>query len=70
MTMWRKDPFGRDYTVIGLKMKQTKKGGGFPTGYVTIGNTLYKINVSKSNKENVVEWVTLTRIPANNNSRW
>ncbi len=63
--MWSKDRFGRDTTFIGLK----SKNGKYPCGYVTIGNSLYKITTSKSNKEGVEEWVNITKIPTNN-ARW
>ena len=53
--MWRKDPFQRDYTVVGLK----KDKKGFPKGYLRIGSSLYKITVTHISTPSFLEWETV-----------
>ena len=57
------DRFGNEQVVVGLK---DKKGTGFPKGYIEIGNQLFKITTSASNKDGVHEWVTLTKMKKQN----
>lgn len=59
MAFWRKNKFQQDEIVIALK---DKKGKGFNTGYVTIGNRVYKITTSANvQKAGVAEWCTVTK---------
>lgn len=60
------DRFGNEQVVVGLK---DKKGTGFPKGYIEIGNQLFKITTSSSNKDGVHEWVTLTKMKKNQGGR-
>jgi hypothetical protein len=60
--MANQDRFGNEQVVVGLK---DKKGTGYPKGYIEIGNQLFKITTSPSNKEGVHEWVTLTKMKKN-----
>lgn len=53
------DRFGNEQVVVGLK---DKKGSGFPKGYLEISGQLYKITTSRSNKDGVEEWVTVTKM--------
>lgn len=53
------DRFGNEQVVVGLK---DKKGTGFPKGYIEVKGDLFKITTSQSNKEGVMEWVTLTKM--------
>lgn len=57
--MAQMDRFGNEQVVIGLK---DKKGTGFAKGYFEIGNQLFKVTTSPSNKEGVNEWVTVTKM--------
>jgi hypothetical protein len=64
--MANQDRFGNEQVVVGLK---DKKGTGYPKGYIEIGNQLFKITTSPSNKEGVHEWVTLTKMKKNQTGR-
>jgi hypothetical protein len=57
--MAQEDRFGNPQVVIGLK---DKKGTGYPKGYFEVGNKLFKVTTSPSNKEGVHEWVTVTEM--------
>lgn len=57
------DRFGNPQVVVGLK---DKKGTGYPVGYIEIGGQLFKVTTSPSNKEGVLEWVTLTKMAKRN----
>ena len=52
------DKFGNAYKIVKLK----KNKNGFPTGYVEIGNSLYKLDVSPAKKEGVELWLKLTKL--------
>lgn len=62
------DRFGNPQAIVGMK---DKKGNGFPYGFVEIKGTLYKVEVSNSNKEGVEAWVKITKVTprAKNNQR-
>lgn len=64
--MAQRDRFGNEQVVIGLK---DKKGTGFPKGYFEIGNQLFKVTTSRSNKEGTEEWVTITKMNKNQGGR-
>jgi len=54
------DRFGNRYIVVGLR---DKTGKGYPKGFAEIKSTLYKIEVSDSNKQDVESWVKITEMP-------
>lgn len=57
------DRFGNEVVIVGLK---DKKGTGYGKGFLEIGKTLFKIEVSPSQKEGVTEWVKVTKMKPNN----
>lgn len=63
--MANQDRFGNPQVVVGLK---DKKNTGYPKGYFKIGNQLYKVTTSPSNKDGVHEWVTVTKMKKNQGS--
>ncbi|GIZ08485.1 hypothetical protein [Flavobacterium sp. UMI-01] len=64
--MAQNDRFGNPQVVVGLK---DKKGTGYPKGYFEVGNQLFKVTTSPSNKEGVHEWVTITKVTKNQGGR-
>jgi hypothetical protein len=58
------DKYGNEQVVIGLK---DKTGSGYAKGFIEIGNSLFKVTTSPSNKEGVIEWVTLTKMKKQRN---
>jgi hypothetical protein len=62
--MAQNDRFGNPQVVVGLK---DKKGTGYGKGFIEIKGDLFKITTSRSNKDGVTEWVTLTKMPKQRN---
>jgi len=60
------DKFGNPQEVIGLK---DKNGSGYPRGFFTVGNRLFKVTSSPSNKDGVERWVTITEMKKNQGGR-
>ena len=58
------DRFGNPYKVVGLKPNKN----GFPVGYITIGNTSYKIEISHAKKDGVDMWCKVTKMPTKKNN--
>jgi len=54
----RVNRFGNAEKVVGIKPNRN----GYPTGYVEIGNQLYQLGVTNSNKDGVEFWVRLTKL--------
>ena len=60
-----RDRFGNDQIVVGLKPKKGKPDS-FPRGYFEMGNKLFKVTTSRSKRDDVVEWVTITIVEKQN----
>lgn len=58
------DKQNRPYKLVSLK----KNKNGFPVGYVEIGGSLYKIDISPAKKEGVELWAKFTKLPRRQNS--
>ncbi|NER13540.1 hypothetical protein GWK08_08840 [Leptobacterium flavescens] len=63
MAYMTKDRFGNDKIIVSLK---DKKGSGYPKGYLETHTGLWKVEVSKSNKEGIEGYVSLTKVNRNN----
>lgn len=54
------DKFGNPYMLVGCK--ESKKNADFNKGYIELGGKLYKLEVSKANKDGVHYWVRVTQM--------
>ncbi len=57
------DKFGRMQILVSLK---DKKDNGYSSGFAEIKNQLYKFTVSKSKKDGVNGWLTISQIKKQN----